>query len=156
MWGYGFRHWILDTSLRTSYSSISSTWYMRTSGITATRNTITLEIFSYILPPMKKKVSCWNWKEKAVASLKVICWHRNGAGTTSLWTLWWTAVWWNALTLPSMTIQECWIFQNWPKNAGMRNVYRCSVPLSPMLPENWLSMRNRTRLVWVIRFILAR
>jgi len=31
-------------------------------------------------------------QEKAVASLKVICWHRNGAGMISLWTLWWTAV----------------------------------------------------------------
>lgn len=39
------------------------------------------------------------------------------------------------------------------ENAGMRNVYRCSVPLSPMLPANWSSMRNRTRLVWAIRFI---
>ena len=24
----------------------------------------------------------------------------------------------------------------------MRNVYRCSVPLSPMLPANWSSMRK--------------
>ena len=34
--------------------------YMRTSGITVIQNTTTSEIFSYILLPMKKKVSCWN------------------------------------------------------------------------------------------------
>ncbi len=27
----------------------------------------------------------------------------------------------------------------------MRNVYRCSVPLSPMLPANWSSVRNKDK-----------
>ena len=57
--------------------------YMKTLGITAARNTTTSEIFSYTLLQIKKKVSCWNGKEKAVANLKVICWHRNRAGMTS-------------------------------------------------------------------------
>ena len=49
------------------------------------------DIFVYTSPDEEKGVLL-ELKGKGCRQFEVICWHRNGAGMTSLWTLWWTAV----------------------------------------------------------------